>query len=55
MQMKVSVTSTMFTNITYKLSNGVCEFWTECSQETLYLSVSGNEDSSSNIVRSKIK
>ncbi|KAF5813142.1 hypothetical protein HanXRQr2_Chr03g0094761 [Helianthus annuus] len=39
MQMKVSVTSTMFTNITYKLSNGVCEFWTECSQETLYLSV----------------
>ncbi|KAJ0877444.1 putative protein kinase RLK-Pelle-CrRLK1L-1 family [Helianthus annuus] len=40
MQMKVSVTSTMFTNITCKLSNGVCEFWTECSQETLYLSVS---------------
>ncbi|KAJ0837338.1 hypothetical protein HanRHA438_Chr16g0777111 [Helianthus annuus] len=32
MQMKVSVTSTMFTNLTCKLSKCVCEFRTECSQ-----------------------
>ncbi|KAM0015631.1 hypothetical protein Hdeb2414_s0032g00712901 [Helianthus debilis subsp. tardiflorus] len=31
MQMKVSVTSTMFTNVTSKLSKCVCEIWTECS------------------------
>ncbi|MFS7925769.1 hypothetical protein Hanom_Chr04g00289011 [Helianthus anomalus] len=36
--MKVSVTSTMFTNPTCKLSMCVCEFRTECSQE-LYLSM----------------
>ncbi|MFS7889861.1 hypothetical protein Hanom_Chr00s000005g01611981 [Helianthus anomalus] len=31
--MKVSVTSTMFTNLTCKLSKCVCGFRTECSQE----------------------
>ncbi|KAJ0581575.1 hypothetical protein HanHA300_Chr04g0142601 [Helianthus annuus] len=35
MQMKVSVTSTMFTNLTCKLSKCVCEFRTECSQSYL--------------------
>ncbi|KAJ0733154.1 hypothetical protein HanPI659440_Chr11g0405211 [Helianthus annuus] len=36
MQMKVSVTSTMFTNLTCKLSKCVCEFRTECSQSSLF-------------------
>ncbi|KAF5775411.1 hypothetical protein HanXRQr2_Chr13g0611761 [Helianthus annuus] len=35
MQMKVSVTSTMFTNLTCKLSKCVCVFWTEGSQQYL--------------------
>ncbi|KAJ0546293.1 hypothetical protein HanRHA438_Chr08g0344081 [Helianthus annuus] len=41
MQMKVSVTSTMFSNLTCKLSSVcVCEFRQNALKETLYLSVS---------------
>ncbi|KAJ0672813.1 hypothetical protein HanOQP8_Chr13g0501391 [Helianthus annuus] len=39
MKMKVSVTSTMFTNLTCKLSKCVCVFRTECSQLSKFLSV----------------
>ncbi|KAJ0931802.1 hypothetical protein HanPSC8_Chr04g0166141 [Helianthus annuus] len=35
--MRVSVTSSMFTEVFYKLSKCVCEFWTECSQHSLSL------------------